>query len=77
MTGIRSGDDREPAMAGGWDSAADLWKDPAEIPDPASVEVPGELRAQIESGRPLHSNGRHDDVVATPQEQGVRMYEAS
>jgi len=38
----------DPAMAGGWDSAADLWKDPAEIPDPASVEVPDELRAQIE-----------------------------
>jgi NADH:ubiquinone oxidoreductase subunit E len=37
-----------PAMAGGWDSAADLWKDPAEIPDAASVEVPEELRAQIE-----------------------------
>src|SRR3954463_455741 len=35
-------------MAGGWDSAADLWKAPAEIPDPASVEVPDELRAQIE-----------------------------
>jgi NADH-quinone oxidoreductase subunit E len=39
---------RDPAMAGGWDSAADLSKDPAEIPDPASVEVPDELRAQIE-----------------------------
>src|SRR3954471_10819912 len=35
-------------MAGGWDSAADLWKDPAEIPNPASVEVPEELRVQIE-----------------------------
>jgi NADH:ubiquinone oxidoreductase subunit E len=38
----------DPAMAGGWDSAADLWNEPAEIPDPASVEVPEELRAQIE-----------------------------
>src|SRR6058998_3174796 len=38
----------DPAMAGGWDSAADLWKDPAEIPDAASVDVPDELRAQIE-----------------------------
>src|SRR3954465_12371610 len=35
-------------MAGGWDSAADPRKDPAEIPNPASVEVPDELRAQIE-----------------------------
>jgi NADH:ubiquinone oxidoreductase subunit E len=32
----------------GWDAPVDLWKDPAEIPDPASVEVPEELRAQIE-----------------------------
>jgi NADH:ubiquinone oxidoreductase subunit E len=32
----------------GWDEPADLWKDAAEIPDPASVEVPAELRAQIE-----------------------------
>src|SRR4051794_33616649 len=37
-----------PAQAGGWDSPADLAKDPAEIPDPASVEVPEELRTQIE-----------------------------
>ena len=36
------------SFAPGWDQPADLWKDPAEIPDPASVEVPEELRAQIE-----------------------------
>ena len=47
MTGIRPVDPN-PEAAGGWDSAADLWKDPAEIPDPASVDVPDELRAQIE-----------------------------
>jgi NADH-quinone oxidoreductase subunit E len=33
---------------GGWDQPVDLWKDPAEIPDPAKVDVPAELRAQIE-----------------------------
>ncbi len=32
----------------GWDRAADLEKDPAPVPDPADVEVPPELRAQIE-----------------------------
>ncbi len=32
----------------GWDEAADLEKDPAEIPDPASTSVPEELRAEIE-----------------------------
>jgi NADH:ubiquinone oxidoreductase subunit E len=33
----------------GWDSAADLDKDPATIPDPALVEVPADLRAEIEA----------------------------
>jgi NADH-quinone oxidoreductase subunit E len=35
-------------VTNGWDSPADLTKDAAEIPDPASVDVPAELRAQIE-----------------------------
>jgi NADH-quinone oxidoreductase subunit E len=33
----------------GWDEAADLTKDPAEIPDPASTPVPEDLRAEIEA----------------------------
>jgi NADH-quinone oxidoreductase subunit E len=33
----------------GWDDAADLTKDPAEIPDPASTPVPDDLRARIEA----------------------------
>jgi NADH-quinone oxidoreductase subunit E len=40
---------REPAVAAGWDERADLKKDPAVVPDPASVEVPAQLRAEIES----------------------------
>lgn len=32
----------------GWDRAADLEKDPAEIPDPATTNVPADLRAEIE-----------------------------
>jgi len=32
----------------GWDFPADLEKDPAGIPDPASVSVPDDLRAEIE-----------------------------
>jgi NADH:ubiquinone oxidoreductase subunit E len=32
----------------GWDQPVDLWKPPAGIPDPAEVDVPAELRAQIE-----------------------------
>jgi NADH-quinone oxidoreductase subunit E len=33
----------------GWDRAADLEKDPAEIPDPAKTEVPQALREEIEA----------------------------
>jgi NADH:ubiquinone oxidoreductase subunit E len=33
----------------GWDQAADLDKDPAGVPDPALVEVPAALRAEIEA----------------------------
>ena len=32
----------------GWDTAADLAKDPSVIPDPATTEVPADLRAAIE-----------------------------
>ena len=32
----------------GWDDAADLSKDPALVPDPATTPVPAELRAEIE-----------------------------
>jgi NADH-quinone oxidoreductase subunit E len=32
----------------GWDEAADLTKDPAAIPDPATTPVPEELRARID-----------------------------
>jgi len=33
----------------GWDDAADLEKDPAQVPDPARVDVPAALRALIEN----------------------------
>jgi NADH-quinone oxidoreductase subunit E len=32
----------------GWDDAADLTKDPARVPDPATTAVPEDLRARIE-----------------------------
>ena len=32
----------------GWDEAADLTKDPAPVPDPATTPVPEQLRATIE-----------------------------
>ena len=33
----------------GWDRSADLEKDPAPVPDPATTPVPDELRAEIEA----------------------------
>jgi NADH:ubiquinone oxidoreductase subunit E len=33
----------------GWDEAVDLWRPPATVPEPAEVEVPAELRTQIEA----------------------------
>jgi NADH-quinone oxidoreductase subunit E len=33
----------------GWDDAADLTKDPAVVPDPATTPVPADVRAQIEA----------------------------
>jgi len=39
---------RETTLPPGWDEAVDLEADAATIPDPAEVEVPAELRAEIE-----------------------------
>jgi NADH-quinone oxidoreductase subunit E len=39
---------RATTLPPGWDEAVDLEADPATIPDPAEVEVPRELRAEIE-----------------------------
>jgi NADH-quinone oxidoreductase subunit E len=38
-----------PLTPTGWDEPVDLWKDPAEVPDPADVEVPGDLRREIDA----------------------------
>jgi NADH-quinone oxidoreductase subunit E len=39
---------RAAPLPPGWDEAVRLDEDPATVPDPASVEVPAELRAEIE-----------------------------
>jgi NADH-quinone oxidoreductase subunit E len=51
-----------PARASGWDRPADLEKDPALIPDPASTEVPAELRKQIEDAMALYPE-RHSAAI--------------
>ena len=40
---------RAAPLPPGWDEAVRLEEDPATIPDPATVEVPAELRAEIEA----------------------------
>jgi NADH-quinone oxidoreductase subunit E len=42
----------------GWDDAADLTKDPAELPDPAQVDVPRALRLEIEAAMARYPDSR-------------------
>jgi NADH:ubiquinone oxidoreductase subunit E len=42
----------------GWDEAVDLWKDPSVVPDPAQVDVPDELRREIEAKMALYPERR-------------------
>jgi NADH-quinone oxidoreductase subunit E len=48
----RAGDEgalRATRLPSGWDEAVDLERDPAVVPDPAEIEVPDDLRAEIEA----------------------------
>ncbi len=42
----------------GWDDAADLTKDPSEVPDPAQVDVPRALRLEIEAAMARYPDSR-------------------
>jgi len=46
----------------GWDEAADLTKDPAEIPDPALTPVPDELRREIEDYMSRYPDSRSASI---------------
>lgn len=48
----------------GWDTPADLDKDPAVIPDPATTPVPPELRAEIEASMALYPETRSATLPA-------------
>lgn len=48
----------------GWDEAADLEKDPATVPDPASTDVPDELRAEIEAAMARYPDSRSAVIPA-------------
>jgi NADH:ubiquinone oxidoreductase subunit E len=53
---------RATTLPPGWDEAVDLEADPATIPDPAEVEVPDELRAEIERLMALYPD-RHSATL--------------
>jgi NADH-quinone oxidoreductase subunit E len=55
----------------GWDLPADLEKDPAEIPDPATTSVPDDLRAEIESHLALYPDHRSAALPALAAAQRV------
>jgi NADH-quinone oxidoreductase subunit E len=55
----------------GWDMAADLEKDPAEIPDPATTPVPEDLRAEIEAHLALYPERRSAALPALAAAQRV------
>jgi NADH-quinone oxidoreductase subunit E len=53
---------RATTLPPGWDEAVDLEADPATIPDPAEVDVPDELRAEIERLMKLYPD-RHSATL--------------
>jgi NADH:ubiquinone oxidoreductase subunit E len=55
----------------GWDRAADLTKDPAEIPDPGSTAVPERLRAEIEERMAEYPDRRSAALPALAAAQRV------
>ena len=55
----------------GWDEAADLEKDPAEIPDPAVTPVPEALRAEIEGHMANYPDRRSAALPALAAAQRV------
>ena len=55
----------------GWDTPADLTKDPATVPDPATTPVPAELRAEIEAHMALYPETRSATLPALEAAQRV------
>jgi NADH-quinone oxidoreductase subunit E len=55
----------------GWDVPADLDRDPATVPDPATTPVPQELRDEIESHMALYPDPRSASLPALQAAQRV------
>ncbi|MGA8365615.1 MAG: NAD(P)H-dependent oxidoreductase subunit E [Solirubrobacteraceae bacterium] len=60
-----------PATSRGWDQPADLEKDPATIPDPATTPVPEALRKEIEAHMALYPDTRSAALPALAAAQRV------
>jgi NADH:ubiquinone oxidoreductase subunit E len=55
----------------GWDDAADLSKPPATIPDPATIEIPTQLREEIEAAMAKYPDRRSATIPALHAAQRV------
>jgi NADH:ubiquinone oxidoreductase subunit E len=55
----------------GWDEAADLTKDPAVIPDPATTPVPDSLRQEIEAAMAKYPDRRSATIPALHAAQSL------
>ncbi|MDP9346726.1 MAG: NAD(P)H-dependent oxidoreductase subunit E [Actinomycetota bacterium] len=53
----------------GWDDAADLTKDPSQIPDPATTQVPDDLRAKIDAHVAKYPDRRSASIPALHEVQ--------
>ncbi|GAC1527933.1 MAG: hypothetical protein NVS2B6_15820 [Thermoleophilaceae bacterium] len=60
-----------PAAACGWDRAVDLEKEPAVVPDLAEIEVPDELRTEIEAAMAKYPDRRSAVIPALHAAQAV------
>jgi NADH:ubiquinone oxidoreductase subunit E len=59
------------APAPGWDEAADLEKDPAEVPDPATTLVPAALRTTIEEAMARYPDAHSAAIPALHAAQDI------
>jgi NADH-quinone oxidoreductase subunit E len=62
---------RHGSRVPGWDDAVDLTKPPATVPDPATTEVPQELRAAVEAAMAKYPDKRSAAIPALHAAQSV------
>src|ERR1700753_727942 len=62
---------RPGSRAPGWDDAVDLTKPPATVPDPATTEVPEELRGAVEAAMAKYPDKRSAAIPALHAAQSM------